>query len=230
MYFFNHKHKFTLIVIAGVLFSLLNISLAFGSPLAMQLTFEGDVSGIYTESTIKNDLPTVTGFGGFQNSYGTIKIFSVTKWKGVHLPLLLKSILGDKEYNVTLIAPDNFNTSLTKQEVEGGIRAFDETNTTIAVKAIPILAYEGNDSLVGDIDGPLRTVFVGENNQSIMTDGWRWVRQIVTIHVVTEDGSTFTVSSNDSDTSTTKTAPLNAFLIFLAVYVILGYHLSRKRR
>ena len=194
MYFTKNKHKLAVIVIPGILFIILSCTFVSGSSQVMQLSFEGDVSGTYSESTIKNELPAVSGYGGSINSYGNIRVFAATKWQGIHLPLLMNSILGEKGYNVTIIAIDGYNKTLTKPQLEGDIRAFDDTNTTLDISVVPVLAYEGNDTSVGDEDGPLRIVFVGENNQSIYTDGFRWIRQVVTIHVATEDGSTFTVS------------------------------------
>lgn len=229
MYFTKYKHKLAIIVIFGILFNVLSDTVVSGSSPIMQLSFEGDVSGVYSESTIKNNLPTVTGFGGYQKTKDPYTIVPASKWKGIHLPLLLYNILGEKGYNVTLIASDNYNVSLTNQEIEGDIRAFDDTNTTLDVEVIPVLAYEENDTPVADEDGPIRIVFIGENNQSILTTSRKWVRQVVTIHVATEDGSTFTVSSSDSFTTTTATTRFDIFGILFGVSIILGYYLRRRK-
>ena len=229
MYFTKYKHKLAIIVIFGILLNVLSDTVVSGSSPIMQLSFEGDVSGTFSESAIKNELPTVSGYGGSINSYGNIKVYSATKWQGIHLPLMMNSILGNKGYNVTIIAVDGYNKTLTQSQVEGDIRAFDDTNTTLDVSVIPVLAYEGNETSVGDEDGPLRIIFVGENNQSIYTDGFRWIKQVVTIHVATEDGSTFTVSSSDSFTTTTATTRFDIFGILFGVSIILGYYLRRRK-
>ena len=171
------------ITVGGIIILMLYTSLGTSSPLAMQLTLEGAVSASYSESEIMNDFPTITGYGGYQKSTGTI--INGSKWKGVHLTVFLTSILGDIDYNISIIAVDDWKADFTKAEILGGIRTFDDTNTTLSIKALPVLAFEENDTLIGSDGGPLRLVFVGENNQSILTSSSLWVKQVDTIRIYT---------------------------------------------
>ncbi len=200
--------KFKTDVLSTVCFTLLLLVIATIQPLissghikVMQLTVEGDVSDSFTETQIKDDLPTISGWGGYRRSTGTI--VDASKWKGVHLPLFLTSLAGDSDYNISAVAIDDYSVTITRDEIEGGIRAFDELNNTLATKVIPVLAYEENDVPVSNDDGPLRLVFIGENNASILTVSPRWVKQIVTLSISlgTDESSSLIVTTTSTQTT-----------------------------
>ena len=193
-------HYLTIIMLIGVIFVSVTSMTGSASIVAMNLTIEGAVTDIYDEVEIKNDLPTVSGWGGYQKTTGAI--VTASKWKGIHLPLFLSSLLGDVNYNVSFIAIDDYSKSLTRDEVVGGIRAFDDLNNTLTTKVIPVLAYEENDVPVSNDDGPLRLVFIGENNDSILTVSPRWVKQIVTLSITIITDETSSVLSTSASTTT----------------------------
>jgi hypothetical protein len=168
----------------------------------MELTIEGAISDSYSESKIKNDLPSVTGYGGKQKTQPPYSITAPSKWKGIYLSRFLMDLLGDQDYNVSFISQDDaFTVNLTRNEINGGIRAFDETNTTLETVTISVLAYEEDDKALDSEDGPLRLVFVGENNQSILTISTLWVKQVDTIRVFTSNGNSLTITSTDITTT-----------------------------
>ncbi len=228
----------TLIFVIGLILINSNLSPAIASITNMQLTLEGNVIGTLTEAEIKLGLPTTTGWGGYQNSRGTIT--PTSRWKGVHIPLFLTSILEELEYNVTIMALD-YSINLTRAEVEGGIRTFDEENNTLTTKAIPILAYEQNDNTVKDGDGPLRLVFIGENNLSILTYGPLWVKQVITLRVTLNSEIIFSLTSisvpeftsSTSDENNTESTSGNSFgvtILFLTIATPMIIWIRRKRR
>ncbi len=189
-------------VLLGFVFISANVLSNSAVITALQLTVEGDFVGSYDETQIKNELPTVTGWGGYQRTTGTI--VPASKWKGIHLPLFLSSLIGDDDFNVSAIAIDDYSIFMTRDEIYGGIRAFNDENNTLATTVIPILAYEENDVPISNDEGPLRLAFIGDNNESILTMSPRWVKQIVTLHITTivEETSSITITSTSTTTET----------------------------
>ena len=225
---FNEVSKsMTIIVLTGLVLFSCNLSIIPASLTTMQLTLTGNVTGVLTEAEIKQVLPTVTGYGGYQKSTGTI--VNASEWKGIHIPLFLSSILGDLDYNISVIAIDDYSIDLTRAEVEGGIRAFDEDNNTLSTKVIPVLAYEEDNAPVLDDDGPLRIVFIGENNQSILTVSQRWVRQVDTLRVTLTTGETITLTSNSIPESTTSNGSFGVSFLMLILTSTLIVGIRRKR-
>ncbi|MHA1975833.1 MAG: hypothetical protein ACW98I_02900 [Candidatus Hodarchaeales archaeon] len=233
------------IVIIGSLILSTTILTTSAFVTALQLTVEGDITDSLDENQIKNELPTVSGLGGYQRSTGTI--VPASEWKGIHVPLFLSSLLGDVNYNVDFVAIDDYSISITRDEVEGGIRAFDGSNTTLPAKVIPVLAYEENDVPVSNEDGPLRLVFIGENNESILTVSPRWVKQIVKliVTIITEDtssvintGTSTTIpisnnststSSEETDTFTTASISIKFSFLLLGISTIIITGIRRKK-
>jgi hypothetical protein len=213
---FSRRH-----LLLGLLFLLISFSsssnMIQASPAEMKLDIEGDVSHSYSESDIKQSLPVISGWGGMQKSSGTI--IDPSFWKGVNIPLMFDSIVNDLDYNISIIASDGYNKNFTSQDVNGAIRAFNEENVTLNVTVIPVIAFEGD---IETADGPLRLVFIGENNQSILTISALWVRQVDTIHIDIEGGITITITTTTQ--SSVETTPLNVVwllvptLIFLILY------------
>ncbi len=211
---FNKASKsMTIIVLTGLVLFSSNLSIIPASLTTMQLTLTGNVTGVLTEAEIKQVLPTVTGYGGYEKSTGTIITGSI--WKGIHIPLFLSSILGDLDYNLSVIAADLYSRNFTRDEVEGGLRGFDKDNNTLSIKVIPVLAYEENDTALSDDDGPLRIVFIGENNQSILTISKYWVRQVDILRVSLNTGETITLTSNSIPDSTTSNASFSVSILML---------------
>ena len=192
------KHS-VFFVILGFVFISANVISNSAVNTALQLTVEGDLTGSYNETQIKNELPTVTGWGGYQRTTGTI--VPASKWKGIHLPLFLSSLIRDDDFNVSAIAIDDYSISMTRDEINGGIRAFDDENNTLVTTVIPILAYEENDAPISNDDGPLRLVFIGDNNESILTMSPRWVKQIVILHITTIVGETSSITITSTSTT-----------------------------
>ncbi|MHA1968299.1 MAG: hypothetical protein ACW964_10900 [Candidatus Hodarchaeales archaeon] len=179
------------------------MSISRSTPLTMQLAISGSITESYNESEITTELPTITGYGGYMRRTGSI--FQPVKWKGIDLPALMTSLVGQIDYNISIISVDGYRVNLTASEVEGEIRTFDEENTTLSIKAIPCLAYEQDDAALNSEDGPLRLVFIGENNQSVLTFGPLWVGQVITVFIETTDEITSIPTSttpHESETST----------------------------
>ncbi|PWI47335.1 hypothetical protein CEE45_12125 [Candidatus Heimdallarchaeota archaeon B3_Heim] len=225
---FNKVSKSTtIIVLTGLVLFSSNLSIIPASLTTMQLTLTGNVTGVLTEAEIKQVLPTVTGYGGYEKSTGIIITGSI--WKGIHIPLFLSSILGDLDYNLSVIAADLYSRNFTRDEVEGGLRGFDEDNNTLSIKVIPVLAYEENNTALSDDDGPLRIVFIGENNQSILTISKYWVRQVDTLRVSLNTGEAITLTSNSIPDSTTSNASFSVSILMLVLTSTLIVVIRRKK-
>jgi hypothetical protein len=193
------------------------------SPMEMKLDIEGAVSISYSESDIKQSLPVISGWGGMQKTRDPFAIISPSFWKGVNIPELLNSFVGALDYNISIIASDGYNKNFTSQDVNGAIRTFDEENTTLVTVGIPVLAFEENNTVIDIDDGPLRLVFIGENNQSILTISSLWVRQVETIHIDIEGGGTITMSTTTE--SIVETTSLNViWLLIPALIFLILYH------
>ncbi len=190
----------------------------------MKLDIEGAVSISYSESDIKQSLPAISGWGGMQKTKDPYTIISPTFWKGVNIPLMLESIVNGLDYNISIIASDDYNKNFTSQDINGAIRTFDEENNTLDTTGIPVLAFEESNSTIDEEDGPLRLVFIGENNQSILTISSIWVKQVDTIHISVEGGITITLST----TTAAKSTSLNIIWVFIPSLTFLI--LNRKKK
>jgi hypothetical protein len=187
----------------------------------MELNIEGGISKSYSETDIKQSLPIVSGWGGYVNRLGNPS--NSTYWKGVNLPSMFNTFVGELDYTISVIASDDYNTTMTREEVDGGIRASNEENITLAIKAIPVLAFEESNITIDEEKGPLRLVFVGENNQSILTESFRWIRQVETIRLSIEDGITITLT-----TTTPKSTSSGFILVIIPTLILLIAYRRRK--
>ena len=207
--------SFSILILVGLLFSVFSpLNMTLSTPTVMELDIEGSVAISYSESEIKQSLPPVSGWGGKLKTTGSIT--TPTYWKGIHLPLMLDSLVGELDYNISIQPSDGYPPqNLTRQEVNGAIRTFNEENVTLDIKAIPVLAFEENNITLDTEDGPLRLVFIGENNQIILTISTLWVKHVDTIQILTEDGSTTTLTtttqSAESSSKTTTHSTVDTF-------------------
>ncbi|MCK4849575.1 MAG: hypothetical protein KAT16_11135, partial [Candidatus Heimdallarchaeota archaeon] len=176
MRFNSFSVGFTILILASIFFSAFSpLNTTPCLPTAMELDIEGDVTISYTESDIMQSLPIVVGWGGKIRTQFPYTADSPTFWKGVHLALMLDSLVDELDYNISVRSADGLYANLTRQEVNGGVRTCNEENVTLDIKAIPVLAFEENNITLDAEDGPLRLVFVGENNQSILTISTLWI-------------------------------------------------------
>ena len=222
MRFISFSVVFTVLIFLNVFTSgFSEINMAQSSPMVIELNIEGGISKSYSETDIKQSLPIVSGWGGNVNRYGTPS--NSTYWKGDNLPSMFNTFVGELDYNISIIASDGYNTTMTREEVDGGIRAFNEENITLAIKAIPVLAFEESNITIDVENGPLRLVFVGENNQSILTESFRWIRQVETIRLSIEDGITITLT-----TTTPKSTSSGFILVIIPTLILLIAYRRRK--
>ncbi len=247
MRFISSSAGLAVLILTSVFFSVfLTTYMTSSLPAVMELDIEGSISISYSESDIKQSLPLISGWGGKINTYGTPS--SPTYWKGIHLPSILDSLVGDLNYNISVQPSDGYPPqNLTRQEVNGAIRTFDSENVTLDIKAIPVLAFEENNITLDTEDGPLRLVFVGENNQSILTISTLWVKHIDTIQIVTENGSTTTLTTttqstesssivttqsyieSSSSSTTSKSSPCSTIWVFVPTLIFLVLYHHKKR-
>lgn len=103
---------------------------------------------------------------------------------GIDVSTLLSEIENLPEsYNITVIASDEWETTYTKDAVNGIVNIYNETgNITDKGTAKMILAYKEDSEYISEDDGgPLKVVFVGDE---IITESNIWTKYVTTIEIV----------------------------------------------
>ena len=72
----------------------------------------------------------------------------------------------------------------------------------------------------------MRLVFIGENNQSILTISSLWVRQVDTIHIDIEGGITITITTTTQ--TTVETTSLNVVWLLVPTLIFLILYRGKK--
>jgi len=145
----------------------------------------------YTFSEIEN-LSFTTGTARylkaspFKNS-GTIIIKppmneTANQYMGVEISTILEDIdnLPDT-YNLTLSAPDGYDTIFSNTEIEGDMITYNETGNETNAEVSVILAYKQDGEHLPEEDGTLRVAIVGDEPISLSN---RWVSNVVLIEVI----------------------------------------------
>jgi DMSO/TMAO reductase YedYZ molybdopterin-dependent catalytic subunit len=133
------------------------------------------------------DLTPSTGQGGFFTTTGVIH--GPYDVKGVSIQDLCNLVGGIEPLDIVLVsATDGYSTAFDYSEVEGSIPTYDP----VTIKEVPhedlilTLMYEQDGKPLSYDDGkPLRLAIAGDD--SLLTEGFRWVRWVDRIEVVHQD-------------------------------------------
>ncbi len=124
----------------------------------------------------------VSGYGGWKNKLGNIT--GPLVWKGVSLRALMDSVGGGS--SVTVKASDGYESSLSADELSGGVTMYDpatgEAIDSISGSLRVIVAYSQNGGAIASGEGPLRIAFVSSAKDQV-TDGSSWVKLVTSITV-----------------------------------------------
>ena len=106
---------------------------------------------------------------------------SANQYTGVKITKLIENIekLPDN-YNVTISAPDGFDTTLSKEQVEGNMTVYNETGVESYADVIPILAYKQGSDYLDEEDGVLMVAIIGEEPITLSNI---WVSNVVKIEI-----------------------------------------------
>jgi len=143
--------------------------------------------------TLLRSLDPITGEGGYKKKSGDI--IGPFNFTGVAISTLLEEYVTLPE-NYILIArsSDGYSSEYTKSIVEGTVNGYDSTGSPLnAINSTMIIAYEQDGSSITD-GGPLRLVFLNEDGN--LTDGFRWVSDVVSITILEQSSITMILSNN----------------------------------
>lgn len=137
-------------------------------------------------------MESVTGDGGYKKKSGDI--VGPFNFTGVSLRTLLEEYFTlPEDYIVIARSRDGYAAEYTKSIVEGAVNGYNATGYPLdEINSTVVIAYEQNGSAIID-NGPLRLVFLNEDGN--LTDGFRWVGDVVSIAVL-EQSSTSLILSN----------------------------------
>jgi len=103
------------------------------------------------------------------------------QYTGVEISKIIENVQNLPEtYNVTLYAPDDYNTTFNNSELEGNIITYNETGNETQVEVSVILAYKQNGEYLPEDDGSLMVAIVGEEPISLSNI---WVKSVVSIDI-----------------------------------------------
>ena len=127
-------------------------------------------------------MTSVTGEGGYKRTSGTIS--GPDTFTGVTFLSLLEQVTTlPANYTVTAYSSDSeYYFEYTKANVEGTVNGYTPTGDPLdSIQSTMILAYQIDGAPLETGDGPLRVVFLNEDGN--LTDGSRWVKDVVNITV-----------------------------------------------
>ena len=119
-------------------------------------------------------------------STGTIMISpemteQANQYTGVKISTIINEISNLPEtYNVTISAPDGYDTTLNNSEINGNMVTYNETGNETYIDISVILAYKENEEYLSD-DAPLKVAIVGDEPVSLSNI---WVSDVVLIEIV----------------------------------------------
>jgi hypothetical protein len=136
------------------------------------------------EADIGN-LPSYSGYGGFKNVLGNIKMWGT--YTGVSLAVLCNLVGGIATNNsLRVTAADNYTITLTYAQFEGDFVTYNNVTGQQVPhnqSLTPILAYQFNGAnLTSDEGGPLRLAIVGL--EGLVTDSIYWVKFITKMEII----------------------------------------------
>jgi hypothetical protein len=142
-----------------------------------------DVAGEVEEYPLQDiiEMASISGEGGYRKSTGSIS--GPYSFKGVSILSLISQVATlPSNYTLTVHAFDGRSSEYTKAVVEGTVNGYTpEGNPLDEIQSTMVLAYEMDGSPIGEEDGPLRIVFLNEDGN--LTDGFRWIRQVVNLTI-----------------------------------------------
>ncbi|MHA1944201.1 MAG: hypothetical protein ACW96M_07385 [Candidatus Thorarchaeota archaeon] len=142
-----------------------------------------DIAGVVEGFKLReiSEMVSISGEGGYKRSSGTIS--GPYDFTGVSVFDLLSGVASlPSNYTLTATAIDGWSSEYTKSVVEGTVNGYTPTGDPLEeIQSTMLLAYEEDGSSIADEDGPLRIVFINEDGN--LTDGYRWVRQVVNLTI-----------------------------------------------
>ncbi len=142
-----------------------------------------DVAGTVESFKLREitEMTSITGEGGYMRSSGTIS--GPYNFTGVSVFALISGVVTlPSNYTLTATASDGWSSEYTKFIVEGTVNGYTPTGDPLdEIHSTMMLAYEEDGNPIADEDGPLRIVFINEDGN--LTDGYRWVRQVVNLTI-----------------------------------------------
>jgi len=134
--------------------------------------------------TFLRTLPSITGEGGYKKSSGDI--IGPFNFTGVTLRTLLEEYFTiPEDYIIIARSSDGYTGEYTKSMVEGIVNGYNATGYPLdVINSTIVIAYEQNGSAIID-NGPLRLVFLNEDGN--LTDGFRWVGDVVSITILEQN-------------------------------------------
>ena len=142
-----------------------------------------DVAGTIESFKLReiSEMTSISGEGGYMRSSGSISgPYNLT---GVSVFELISGISSlPSNYTLTATAIDGWSSEYTKAVVEGSVNGYTPTGDPLEeIQSTMLIAYEEDGNTIADDDGPLRIVFINEDGN--LTDGYRWVRQVVNLTI-----------------------------------------------
>ena len=131
------------------------------------------------------NLPSFSGYGGFKNVLGNIKMWGY--YSGVSLAVLC-NLIGGMAANdsLTVTAADNYTITLTYAQFDGNFVAYNNVTGQQVPNnqsLTPIVAYQYDGAnLTSDDGGPLRLAIVGP--EGLVTDSSYWVKWVTKIEIM----------------------------------------------
>ena len=144
--------------------------------------FSENVTNEYTMTELQQ-LPSITGKGGFVKTTGTI--VGPYNYTGVTVKSLLQA-LGEipVDYSIDVRSSDGYETYFTKAQVDGRFAGYTpEGNDSGIINATLVLAYSEGGAPIPE-GGPLRMVTLNEAGN--LTDGHFWAKDVVSIELISE--------------------------------------------
>lgn len=106
---------------------------------------------------------------------------TANQYTGVEISKIIENVQNLPEtYNVTLYAPDDYNTTFNNSELKGNTITYNETGNETQVEVSVILAYKQNGEYLPEDDGPLMVAIIGEEPISLSNS---WVKSVVSIDI-----------------------------------------------
>lgn len=137
----------------------------------------------YTMSDLEN-LDRYSGEGSMMKSSGTIS--GPYEFGGVPITTLLENanITDFTSFELNVTSADGWFSIFNDNAITGNVSVFDETGneTTWSKPIILLLAYTEDNKEISEEDGPLRIVYIGEENP--ITSSEYWVKKVVSIEIV----------------------------------------------
>lgn len=142
--------------------------------------------------TYLRSLPSITGEGGYKKKSGDI--VGPFNFTGVAISVLLQQFSTLVENHMILARSGDGTTSeYSKTVVEGAVSGYTPSGTPLdSINSTMILAYEQDGAPITDI-GPIQVVFL--NDDGNLTDGFRWVKDVVSITLMEQSPTTLILSN-----------------------------------